>query len=220
MEQRAIRFSILLRFYQRYLNDADTAQFIVSVAKHYSIGTLHRLVISGDVYSRRAAALAIGLLGDSLSIPALGPFLNSSDRKLRLVVDDAIRAISSRDGTPTERQLLDAVIRCNECGNFDKSIKLASHLIDVAGGLAEAYHQRSLALFQTDAIEASLEDCRQVLKLNKFHYAAMVGMGHCHLELGDLLEALFWFKRAVEVYPDLEPVRVQIRRLEKAIQEL
>jgi tetratricopeptide (TPR) repeat protein len=211
---------MLLRFYQRYLNDADTAQFIVSVAKHYAIGTLHRLIQNGDVYSRRAAALAVGLIGDNGSIPVLGPMLRQSDRKLRLVADDALRAIATRDGTTAERQLLEAVVRCNESGNFEKSIALSTRLIDNAGGLAEAYHQRSLALFQMDSIEHALEDCRHVLKLNEFHYAAMIGLGHCHLELGDLMESLFWFRRALEVYPDLEPVRLQVRRLEKAIQEL
>ena len=220
MEQRAIRFSILLRFYQRYLNDADTARFIVSIAQHYTIGTLQRLICTGDMYSRRASALAIGLLGDSTAIQVLGPLLNSSDRKLRLVVDDAIRAISSRDGTAAERQLLDSVVRCNECGNFSKSIELATQLIDGGGDLAEAYHQRSLALFQMGSVQAALSDCRQTLKLNEFHYAAMVGLGHCYLELGDLIEALHWFRRSLEVYPDLEPVRLQVRKLEKAIQEL
>jgi tetratricopeptide (TPR) repeat protein len=220
VEQRAIRLSILLRFYQRYLNDADTAQFIVSVARHYTLGTLYRLVFCGDMYSRRAAALAIGLLGDTTSIPILGPLLNSADRKLRLVVDDGIRAISGRDGTVAERQQLDAIVRCNECGNYDKSIELATQLIDSGGQLAEVYHQRSLALFQMGSVEAALGDCRHALKLNEFHYAAMVGLGHCSLELGDLLDALFWFRRALDVYPDLEPVRLQVLKLEKAIQEL
>ncbi|MEZ6135360.1 MAG: tetratricopeptide repeat protein [Pirellulaceae bacterium] len=220
MEQRVKRFSILLSFYQRYLTDADTAQFIVAVAKHYSNGTLLRLIQSGDIYSRRAAALALGLLGDSSCVARLGPMLRSPDRKLRLVVDDALRAISARDGSASERQQLELVVRCNECGNFEKSINLATQLIDTSGGSAEVYHQRSLALFQMDSIEHAIEDCRQVLKLNEFHYAAMVGLGHCHLELGDLLESLFWFRRALEVYPDLEPVRAQVRRLEKAIQEL
>ncbi len=220
VEQHATRISILLRFYQRYLNDADTAQFIVSVARHYAIGTLQRLIKNGDIYSRRASALAVGLIGDNGSIAVLGPILRHQDRKLRLVADDALRAIASRDGTTHERQLLEAIVRSNECGNFEKSIALSTKLIDSAGGLAEAYHQRSLALFQMDSIEHALEDCRQVLKLNEFHYAAMVGLGHCHLELGDLMESLFWFRRALEVYPDLEPVRAQVLRLEKAIQEL
>lgn len=220
MEQRVNRYSILLTFYQRYLSDADTAQFIASVARHYANSTLQRLVLSGDLYSRRAAALALGLLGDDSCMATLGPLLRNADRKLRLVVDDALRAISFRQGTAAQRQQLEVIVRSNECGHFERSIDLSTQLIESNGGSAEVYHQRSLAFFQLDSIEHAIADCRQVLKLDEFHYAAMVGLGHCHLELGDLLEALFWFRRAVDAYPDLEQVRLQVRRLEQAIQEL
>ncbi len=220
MEQRVNRYSILLTFYQRYLSDADTAQFIASVARHYANSTLQRLVLSGDLYSRRAAALALGLLGDDSCMATLGPLLRNADRKLRLVVDDALRAISFRQGTAAQRQTLEVIVRSNECGHFERSIDLSTQLIESSGGSAEVYHQRSLAFFQVDSIEHAIADCRQVLKLDEFHYAAMVGLGHCHLELGDLLEALFWFRRAVDAYPDLEQVRLQVRRLEQAIQEL
>ena len=220
MEDRATRYSILLTFYQRYLNDGETAQFIAAVARRYSVATLHRLAASGDKFSKRAAALALGLLGDMRCNPVLGPLLRSRDRKLRLVVDDALRAISAREGTAAQRQQLERIVRCNECGNFERSVDLATQLIDTTGGTAETYHQRSLALFQLDAISQAIDDCRQSLRLNPFHYAAMVGLGHCHLELGDLLESLFWFRQALDVYPDLETVRMQVRRLEKAIQEL
>lgn len=220
MEERATRYSILLTYYQRYLNNGETAQFIAAVAVKYSLATLQRLSASGDTYSRRAAALALGLIGDMRSNTVLGPLLRSRDRKLRLVVDDALRAISAREGTATQRQQLERIVRCNECGHFERSIELSTHLIESTGGTSETYHQRSLAFFQVDAIELSIDDCRQALRLNPYHYAAMVGLGHCHLELGDLLESLFWFRQALDVYPDLEAVRLQIRRLEKAIQEL
>ncbi len=220
MDERITRYSILLTYYQRYLNDGETAQFIASVAKRYSVATLQRLVVAGDTYSKRAAALALGLIGDMRSNSILGPLLRSRDRRLRLVVDDALRAISAREGSSAQRQQLELVVRCNECGNFERAFELATKLIESTGGTSETYHQRSLALFQLDSIDHAMDDCKQSLKLNEFHYAAMVGLGHCHLELGDLLESLFWFRRAVEIYPDLEPVRMQIRRLEKAIQEL
>ena len=89
VEERATRNSLLLRFYHRYLSDSDTARFIASVSGRYTRATLERLVQSGDTYSRRAAALALGLVGDGRSNVVLGPLLRSADRKLRLVVDDA-----------------------------------------------------------------------------------------------------------------------------------
>ena len=220
MAEKAARISILLRSYHRYLNDVDTARFIASIASHYSVGTLHRLVLCGDTYSRRAAALALGLISDTRSNPVLGPLLRCQDRKLRLVVDDALRAIWSREGSDGERQQLELIVRANECGHFERSVELANQLVDACFAGAEAFHQRSLALYQLGQVDLAIEDCRRTLKLNGFHYAAMVGLGHCYLELGNLIESLFWFRQALDIYPDLEPVRVQICKLEKAIQEL
>jgi tetratricopeptide (TPR) repeat protein len=220
VEERATHIAVLLKSYQRYLQDGDTARFIQSVASRYAVATLLRVLVEGDTYRRRAAALALGFIGDISCNEALGPLLCDRDRKVRLVVDDSLRSIWSRDGSPEQRHLLDRVMRLNECGEHEQAVKLSSELLDSNNEFAEAYHQRSLALFHIDEIAASIEDCRRVLQLNQFHYAAMIGLGHCHLELGDLLEALFWFRAALETYPDLEPVRIQVRRLEIAIQEL
>ncbi len=55
------------------------------------------------------------------------------------------------------------VMRLNECGEHTHAVKLASELIDSNSSFAEAYHQRSLALFHLDEISDSIEDCRRVL---------------------------------------------------------
>lgn len=217
---RATRNAILLNFYHQYLSDGDTARFMATVAKRYCVSTLQRLLETGDICSRRAAALSLGLLADSRSLPVLGPLLCDSDRKLRLVVDDSMRAISSREGSSSQQQMLEQIVRANECQHFERAIDLATKLLETGSGISEVYHQRSLAFFQVDSLEYAIDDCRQALKLNRYHYAAMIGLGHCHLELGDLLESLFWFRRALDIYPDLEPVRIQVRRLEKTIQGL
>lgn len=208
-----------MKFYHRYLSDGDTPQLVACVAKRFSCATLERLLVSGSVQSQRAAALALGLIGEIPSVKVLGPLLRSNDRRLRLVVDDALRAISSREGSAEERQILERVIRCNECGNFEKANDLATQVIDGSGGTAEFFHQRSLALFQLDLVHDAIQDCLECLKRNRYHYAAMVGLGHCHFEIGYLLDSLYWFRQALDTYPDLEPVRVQILQLERAIQE-
>ena len=219
MSEFEARKSVLVKFYQRYLADGDTPLFITAIAQIYSIATLERLLQVGDLHSRRAAALSLGLLGQQSSIDKLGPLLGANDRKLRLVADDALRAIAMREGTDVQRYCLERAIRANECGQYEKTVEHTTECIESTGGTSEIFHQRSLAWFQLDRIDLAIEDCLLTLKLNSFHYAAMVGLGHCYLERGDLVESLFWFRQAVDIYPDLEPVRVQIRKLEKAIQE-
>lgn len=220
MDQRATHTTVLLKSYQRYLHDSETARFIQSVASRYSVATLQRVLEEGDTPRRRAAALALGFIGDMSCTGSLGPLLCDRDRKVRVVADDSLQSIWARDGSPEQRHMLDRIMRFNECGEHEQAVKLATDLVDSNNQFAEAYHQRSLALFHTDAVAESIEDCRRVLQLNRYHYAAMIGLGHCHLELGDLLESLHWFRSALDICPDLEPVRMQVRRLEIAIQEL
>jgi tetratricopeptide (TPR) repeat protein len=212
------RSSLLIKLYHRYLSDGDTAHFIAGIAQRFMPSTLERLLQSGNIQSRRAAALAIGLLGQQCHVELLGPLLRSADRRLRLIADDALRALAAREGTLDMRQSLEQIVRCNECANFAKTIILATTAISEFGVSAEFLHQRSLAYFQTDMVQPAINDCLQVLKLNRYHYAAMVGLGHCYMETGDLIKSLYWFRQALDVYPDLEPIRVQVSRLEKAIQ--
>jgi tetratricopeptide (TPR) repeat protein len=172
-----------------------------------------------DVLHRRAASLALGFLGDITCQDSLGVALSSSDRRLRLVADDSLRAIWARDASDGQRSTLDKIIRLNECDLFEEAVALCDQLIDDAPRYLEAYNQRALALFHLRDFDRSIDDCRRVLKISRYHYGAWIGMGHCLLENGDVWGALDSFRMALSIYPDLEPVRLQIRNLERSLQE-
>jgi tetratricopeptide (TPR) repeat protein len=102
---------------------------------------------------------------------------------------------------------------------FSAAISLADDLIAQNDRLPDVLSQRGAAKYQLQDYRAALSDCQRVVELNRFHYIAWVGMGHCYLELSQPLSALDCFRHAVDLYPDLEPVRLQIRRLERAFQD-
>ena len=62
------------------------------------------LLDRSDIEMRRAAALALGMLGDCSSIEPLGRALSDDDRGLRLVSDDSFRALLVRDAAPLHHQ--------------------------------------------------------------------------------------------------------------------
>ena len=73
-----LRAPRLLAFYERYLENRDTAGFLASVSQHYRVGTLQRLVQHDRREVRRGAVFALGFLGDfqdnhSLGCAAVGP---------------------------------------------------------------------------------------------------------------------------------------------------
>ncbi len=44
-------------------------------------------------------------------------------------------------------------------------------------------------------------------------------MGHAYLECSEPLQALDSFRHALCIYPDIEIIRLQVKRLERAFQE-
>ena len=210
---------LLDKYYRRYLSHENTARFVADVSQHYTLPTLERLVRMGSRTTRRAAVLVVGYLGDFGSNGILGQALQDSDRVVRLLAENGIRSLWCRDGTEQDQHQLQTIIRWNACLRLDLVVQEASQLICRAGGFAEAWNQRAIAHFQLGQFSESIEDCRQVLKLNPFHFAAAVGMGHCYLELTDGQAALECFLWALQVNPEMENVRAQVDFLQRALRE-
>jgi tetratricopeptide (TPR) repeat protein len=197
----------------------DTAEFVRSVAEHYSIATLVRLAENGARLSRRAAVLALGMLGDYRINRVLGEALRDKDRGVRLVADQALREIWLRDGNSGQQKKLRIAVRLNHLFQFDDAIACTEALIIEAPWLAEAYHQRGIARACRGEYEEALVDFQQTLELNAYHFPAAAAMGQAYLELNDQADALVCFRRALKLNGDLEGVRARVVQLQRQIDE-
>ena len=209
----------LLRFYQRYLRDAETGPFIKAISEHYTVGTLMRLAGSQSYSSRRAAVMAIGFLGGYECNPTLGRALHDDDRGVRMIAETGIRQVWGRAGNEVQRQQLAAVIRLNSTRHCGEALLRASQLIAQAPWYAEAWNQRAVAHFELGRFDESVRDCQQVLDLNPYHFAAAASMGQSQLEQNDPVSALESFRRALKINPDLEHVRAQVVHLKRALRQ-
>ena len=64
MSEQEIRYPLLVKFYQQFLDDESSAAYIRNVSGSYGMGTLQRLAHAGGRICRRASVLAIGFLGN------------------------------------------------------------------------------------------------------------------------------------------------------------
>ncbi len=204
--------------YQRYLNHEDSAAFIAAVARGYTIGTLERLAEFGQRTSRRAATMALGLLGDYRSNDVMGRRLSDEDRGVRMLAENSIRELWYRDGNEAQRQALQVAIRLNNAEQSALATRVTSELIDEALFFAEAWNQRAIVYFQRGRYDDSANDCFQTLELNPYQFASAVGMGQCYLEMNEPQPALDCFRRALKLNPGLEDVRAQVTYLERALE--
>ena len=217
MSEEPIRYPLLDKIYQQYLNDENSAKFIQAVSRTYNIGSLHRLVNYGQFISRRAATLAIGFLGDFGSNEVMGTALLDDDRAVRLLADHGIRQLWSRQGTPEPRAAVNRLYRLVAQNRLDEVIDESTTLIAYNPDISEAWNQRAIAYCAMGEYHSAVEDCKESLNCNRFHFPAAIGMAHCLLQMDDATSALDCFRLALSINPDLEGVRNHIRHLERIL---
>ena len=210
---------MLERYYQQYLDDEDSAQFIRQVTTKYIPGSLKRLFASGRVSTRRAAILAIGFIADFEMNETIGGALADRDRAVRMLAEHNIRQVWRRQGSSIQQSLIGKLEQLNSTKQFKRSVDLATELIDSNRLLGEAWNQRAVAHAIDGNLEQAIFDCRETLLCNRYHFPAAISMGHCQLKLDDVCGALHSFRLALTINPDLESLRLQVRRLEKIMND-
>ena len=212
----AVKQPTLNRFYQQYLADEKSADFVRTVTRTYSIATLHRLAFGGDKITRRAATLALTLVAGRESFHVIGRALRDEDRAVRLLASDGIHSVWSRSHGIHAEQQLNKVSRLLMAGRAETAIQWIDRLLEDYPTFAEAWNKRSIALFDLERIYEAVTDCERVLELNPYHFAAATGLGHCYLDLEEPAVAIKHFQYALSINPDLEYVRSQIDQLQRS----
>jgi len=211
------RRPLLVRFYQSYLVDQESARFIKNVDGCYEIATLQRLVSTGDRIARRASVLAIGYVGDYGSNTVIGRAMVDRDRGVRSIAERSIRDLWCRIGSRSQRQSLRNVIRLNHDKKFGDGIRIATELIHNAPWIAEAWCQRGMAYYHLSEYRQAVGDCRQALEINPYHFTAAAGMGQCYLLENSPAPALEAFRLALRLNPGMEKVRTKVIQLQRAL---
>lgn len=206
--------SLLVEYYETFLRDQDTDAFQLRVAARYSEGTLGRVLANGPPASRRAAVLALGLVGSMDSNHALALALKDDDATVRSLAVSALWAVWFRADSPANNDALEAIRDMIAEGRYQQAEAAASALIERAPKFAEAYNQRAIARYFLGRYPDSAADCREALTRNPYHFGALSGMGQCYLHLNDRPAALRTFQRLLKLQPHSADVRELIAVIE------
>ena len=189
-------------------------EFRDTVRQRYTEGTLQRLVTSGDVADRRAAVMALALVGSMNSNAALARALRDEDAVVRSTASDAMWDVWFRGGSRDQNWNLQQALLLNDPG---ESIALLTSLAAVAPEFAEVLNQRAILHYRRGDYSKAVADCESVLRLNPVHFGAASGMGQSYLRMNRPRAALRAFRQALAIFPDLDEVKDAIRNLETAL---
>jgi tetratricopeptide (TPR) repeat protein len=212
--------SLLLDYFTTFVADRDVEAFQTRVSARYNEGTLCRIVSgSPDTAARRAAVLALGLLGSfEHSNAVLGKALRDPDVAVRTMAEDSLWAIWFRAGTPDQNRMLSQVRLSISRRQLDLAERQASRLIELSPNFAEAYNQRAIIYCVQGRFAESVRDCQSVLSRNPYHFGAVSGMAQCQLQLDHPRDALKSLRRALSLQPYRSTLRDDIRLLELQIE--
>ena len=205
---------LLLDYFEAYLRDQDIESFRLNVTARYTEGTLARLARAPSPRARRAAILALGLVGSIEVNAAVARALRDEDGPVRDLANNALWAIWFRADSPENNATLEEVHDLNNRGQHVEADALATRLIGRAPGFAEAYNQRAISRFFRGRFADSAADCRRALERNPYHIGALAGLGQCYLRLDRRDEALATFRRALKLQPFSEGLRETVAALE------
>lgn len=190
--------------------------FADAVQTRYNEGTLQRLLCGPSTQLRRAAALAIGLIGTMQSNKALSAALRDDDTLVRKFATDSLWELWFRAGTDEQNLRLQFALQGPDLAS---TVAMLTELIEYAPEFAEAYNQRAIAHYRRGDFGRSSADCREALRLNPQHFGAAAGLGQCYLRINRPRAALRAFQQAMDINPSTENVRDTIRGLEAALDE-
>jgi tetratricopeptide (TPR) repeat protein len=219
--------SLLVEYYQQIPEGRSDAKpkltrkeaiavFKHRVAERYTEGTLLRLLDHGDSDCRRAALLALGLLGTTNACPVIAARLRDGDREVAQMAADTLWTLWFRGDSPDNNNELQRLARLRD---REKALAGLDALLMRAPDFAEAYNQRAIVYFRLKQFDRSIADCEKVLAMNPYHFGAQAGLGQCYLQMRKHRAALKAFRNALRINPHMDGVAETIRALENALGE-
>jgi tetratricopeptide (TPR) repeat protein len=169
---------------------------------------------------RRAEAIVwIANHGTMADQPLLLARLRDESPFVRTFAEQGLWLLWSRSGETEIDRLMAAGVEDMQAGRHAEAIAAFSAVIRRRPDFAEGWNKRATAYYLAGDYERSLADCDEVMKRNPFHFGAAAGYGQVWFRLGEYEKALAWWRRALELNPNLLGVEFNVKALERLIEE-
>jgi len=172
-----------------------------------------------DLETRRRATAWLGEVGVIADAPVLIGALSDADEVVRTLAEHSVWQVWGRSGDAEADGLLQVGIEEMNRGDGPAAVETFTKAIQRKPDFAEAWNKRATVYFLMGEPEKSLKDCDEVMKRNPAHFGALAGYGQIYLQLDQPERALVYFRRALQVNPNMRGVQQIIPQLEQLLTE-
>lgn len=172
-----------------------------------------------SVTERRAEAVVwVANRGTMADQPLLLRRLRDESAFVRDYAEQGLWLLWSRSGDAGIDRRMARGVEQMQAGRLPEALSTFSAVIRARPGFAEGWNKRATAHYMAGNLKQSLADCDEVLKRNPSHFGALSGYGQIHFQMEAYEQALQWWKRALEVNPNMVGVEINIRMTEERLQ--
>lgn len=165
----------------------------------------------------RAAVLYIGLHGTESECALLALCLRHRDLDVVRLAEYGLWRIWMEAGTPQANRLLAAAIYRIQKAEYTAALRVLSRLAVAEPDFAEVYFQQGIALSMLERVTEAGHAYREALRLNTYHFGAAAALGHTCVEQGNLIGALHYYRRALQIHPRLDDLPQAVQALERKL---
>ncbi|MEK6243477.1 MAG: tetratricopeptide repeat protein [Pseudomonadota bacterium] len=172
------------------------------------------------VAERRAEALVwIANHGRMADQPLLLKRLRDDNEVVRGFAEQGLWRLWSRSGEAEIDRLMAAGTEHMQAGRHKEAIATFSEVVRRKPAFAEGWNKRATVHYLAGNFKRSLADCDQVLKRNPYHFGALSGYGQIYFRLEQYDKALDYWRRALEVNPNMSGVEINIQGAEELLKK-
>jgi tetratricopeptide (TPR) repeat protein len=106
-----------------------------------------------------------------------------------------------------------------QAGRYREAAATFSEVIRQRPQFAEGWNKRATVHYLAGDYQLSLADCDQVMKRNPSHFGALSGYGQIYFQLKQYDKAIEYWRRALEVNPNMLGVELNIRGAEELLRQ-
>jgi tetratricopeptide (TPR) repeat protein len=172
-----------------------------------------------DAAMRAEAVAWLAERGTMTDQPLLIRRLRDEDEFVRAFAEQALWLLWSRSGDAAVDKLMAEGIVHMQASRYAEAIAIFGDIIRRKPGFAEGWNKRATAYFLAGDYRHSLADCDQVMKRNPYHFGALSGYGQIYTRLEQYEKAIGYWRRALEVNPNMQGVEMNIQGVEELLRE-
>ena len=174
---------------------------------------------SSETTARLEAIVWLANYGGVVDTPRLDALLRDDNALVRDYAEQGLWALWRRSGDAAIDALMARGVQETDAQDYKAAIATFSEIVRRKPDFAEGWNKRATVYYLAGEYASSIADCGEVLKRNARHFGALSGLGLIYTQLERYDEALAWYRKALEVNPNLLGVEFNIKSIERRLEE-